>query len=234
MKKADFIVLFAALILFAPFFLYPPALNSYKLITSEYPMLMSFLKFALLATFGETLGLRIKTGRFNQKGFGILPRALVWGFLGLTIQMAFVIFSTGTPLFLVFLGMENAPEVFADPSPGWGKIAVAFSVSVAMNIFYAPVMMTMHKITDTHIENGGGTLRGLFKPMNTGKILSSINWQVQWDFVFARTIPFFWIPAHTLTFMLPVEFRVLFAAVLGIALGIILAVAAIKNKSAPS
>ncbi len=229
-KRADFIVLFATLILFAPFFLHPPAINSYKEITLEYPMLTSFLKFALLATLGETLGLRIKTGRYNRNGFGILPRAVVWGFLGLTIQMAFVIFSTGTPLFLVILGMENAPEVFMNSAFSWGKLAVAFCISIAMNIFYAPVMMTIHKVTDTHIENGGGTLRGLFKPMHTGKILSSINWQIQWDFVFRKTIPFFWIPAHTLTFMLPTEFRVLFAALLGIALGVILALAAMKNK----
>lgn len=232
MNRADWIVSFTAFVLLLPFFIYPPALETYKWATSEYPMLMSFLKFAILATFGETLGLRIKTGKFNQKGFGILPRAVVWGFLGLTIQMAFVIFSTGTPLFLVFMGMKNAVEIFGDPQMSIEKIAVAFSVSAAMNIIYAPVMMTIHKMTDTHIENGGGTLKGLFRPMDAGKILSSVNWHVQWGFVFRKTIPFFWIPAHTLTFLLPTEFRVLFAAILGIALGVILAVAALKNKSA--
>jgi len=45
-----------------------------------------------------------------------------------------------------------------------------------------------------------------------------------WNFIFKRTIPFFWIPAHTITFLLPPEFRVLFAALLGIALGLILAI----------
>jgi hypothetical protein len=43
--------------------------------------------------------------------------------------------------------------------------------------------------------------------------------------VFKKTIPFFWIPAHTITFLLPADFRILFAAILGVALGIILAIA---------
>jgi hypothetical protein len=46
-----------------------------------------------------------------------------------------------------------------------------------------------------------------------------------WGFVFKKTIPFFWIPAHTITFLLPPDVQVLFAALLGIALGTILAVA---------
>jgi len=51
---------------------------------------------------------------------------------------------------------------------------------------------------------------------------------VMWNFIFKKTIPFFWIPAHTITFLLPAEFRVLFAAVLGIALGLILAIGSQK------
>jgi hypothetical protein len=40
-----------------------------------------------------------------------------------------------------------------------------------------------------------------------------------------KTIPIFWIPAHTITFLLPSEYRVLSAAFLSIALGTILAFA---------
>ena len=40
-----------------------------------------------------------------------------------------------------------------------------------------------------------------------------------------RTIPLFWIPAHTFTFLLPPELRILFAAFLSVALGAILAFA---------
>ena len=44
-----------------------------------------------------------------------------------------------------------------------------------------------------------------------------------------KTIVFFWIPAHTVTFSLPPDFRVLMSAVLSLALGFILT---IKPKNA--
>ena len=52
---------------------------------------------------------------------------------------------------------------------------------------------------------------------------------MQWNFVFKKTIPFFWIPAHTLTFCLPADLQVLFAAICGVALGLILSIAAMKK-----
>jgi hypothetical protein len=58
--------------------------------------------------------------------------------------------------------------------------------------------------------------------------LGTLNWQAQWGFVFRKTIPFFWYPAHTITFLLPAEQRVLFAALLGIVLGVLLAVSVRK------
>ncbi len=94
-----------------------------------------------------------------------------------------------------------------------------------MNVVYAPVMMTFHKITDVHIIENGGTIKGLFQPVKIGKIFINLNWEVQWNFIFKKTIPFFWIPAHTITFLLPPDYQVLFAALLGIALGTILAFA---------
>lgn len=98
-----------------------------------------------------------------------------------------------------------------------------------MNIIYAPVMMTFHKITDTHIINNNGKLSCLYKKIQFANIFKSINWDVQWNFVFKKTIPFFWIPAHTITFLLPTDFQILFAALLGIILGLILAVASLKK-----
>jgi hypothetical protein len=151
-------------------------------------MLLSFLKFAILATLGEVIGLRIRTGAFYRQGFGLLPRALVWGFLGMTIHMAFVIFSAGVPVFLENTGLNHAVSVMATKDLSMLKVLVAFSISVAMNVIYAPVMMTLHKITDTHIEKTGGTLRGFFSRMDVGTILAGINWQVHWRFFVASVI----------------------------------------------
>lgn len=192
-------------------------------------MVTSFVKFAILATIGEIIGLRLRTGNYYQSGFGILPRAIVWGFLGLTIKLAFVIFATGTPIFLAYLGVEGA----ADAMKGGftlNKLLVAFSISAFMNLIYAPVMMTLHKITDIHIIANGGTLSGLLRPIQISKIFINLNWDVQWNFVFKKTIPFFWIPAHTVTFLLPPDFQVLFAAILGIVLGVLLAIASLKSS----
>lgn len=230
MKRKDLYFILAAMVLLSPFFIFDSVLEAYQSFNYEHGMIMSFIKFAVLATTGEVIGLRIKTGNYNQKGFGILPRAIVWGFLGLTIQMAFIIFSTGAPMFLVYLGIENAIETFAGNTFTPGKILVAFTISATMNLIYAPIMMTLHKITDTHIERHHGQTSSLLKPIHMGQIMSDINWKVQWNFVFKKTIPFFWIPAHTITFLLPAEYRVLFAAFLGIMLGVLLAFAAVSGK----
>ncbi|MGE0076240.1 MAG: hypothetical protein AB7S48_00105 [Bacteroidales bacterium] len=229
MKRNDIIVIAVVVLLLLPFFIFQPVYNFYVDYNAKHGMIMSFIKFAILATFGEAIGLRIRTGNYNQKGFGLIPRAIVWGFLGLTIKLAFVLFATGVPVFLAYMGIENAPTVIKE-SLSLSKVLVAFSISAALNIIYAPIMMTIHKVTDTHIMNNGGTVFGLLKPIKFGEILSGINWNVQWNFVFARTIPLFWIPAHTLTFLLPADFQVLFAAILGIALGVLLATASLKGS----
>jgi hypothetical protein len=224
MKRNDVIVIVGFILFFLPFFLSSTVYNFYNSFNKDHGMITSFIKFAVLATFGEVIGLRIRTGNYIQKGFGLLPRAIVWGVLGLTIKLAFVVFAFGTPAFLSYLGIKEASTAMQS-SMSMMKILVAFSISATMNIIYAPIMMTFHKITDTHIINNGGTLLGFFKPIKFGEIFSNLNWNVQWNFVFKKTIPFFWIPAHTITFLLPAEFQVLFAAILGIVLGILLAVA---------
>ena len=88
-----------------------------------------------------------------------------------------------------------------------------------------------HRITDTHILNCGGKLTSLVTPIKFGDIISSLNWKVQWNFVFKRTIPLFWIPAHTITFMLPAAYQVLFAASLSIVLGLLLSIAAVMSNN---
>jgi hypothetical protein len=100
-----------------------------------------------------------------------------------------------------------------------------------MNIFFAPMFMTVHKITDAHINETGGSIVKFFTHrIRFGYHLKNMNWDVMWGFVFLKTIPFFWIPAHTINFLLPPEYRILVAAILGIILGIILAVAAVMGK----
>jgi len=144
--------------------------------------------------------------------------------------MAFIIFATGVPNFLQYLGVENATEVMKQPFSST-KLLMSFSISAAMNLIYAPVLMTAHKITDTHIVENNGSLTAIFKPINVSRIITTMDWKVQWEFVFKKTIPLFWIPAHTITFLLPQDFQILFAAKLGIILGVFLAIAAVMGKN---
>ena len=234
MKKQDWLTILIIVVILAPFFI--PAtgfFDWFKASTAAHPFIMAFFKFAILATFGEMLALRIRKGVYNEKGFGIVPRMMVWGFLGMCITMAMMIFKSGVPAFLEAVGgceRGTLAAIFAAPELTWGKLGIAFAVSVLMNTIFAPVMMTFHKCTDIHILSNGGTVRGLLRPMKMREIMSTkVNWDVQWNVVFKKTIPLFWFPAHTITFILPSTFQVLFAALLGVALGLILALAGNKK-----
>ncbi len=228
MKRTDIGFIALVVAIFLPFFLIDSVYEWYKAFNAAHGMIMSFFKFAILATLGEMLGSRISTGEYLPKGFGMIPRMVVWGFLGMGINMAMIIFSKGTPIFLEYLGLQGASTML-DGAMCWEKVLVALSVSVAMNSIFAPVFMTLHKITDTHIARYGGSVSALVHPIKMGEIISGLNWKVQWGFVFKKTIPLFWYPAHTITFLLPSELRVLFAAILGVVLGVLLAVAAKKK-----
>ena len=240
MKKADWILILCVVVVLTPFFI--PATGFFDWFnrsTTEHPYIMAFFKFAILATLGECLALRIRKGVYSEKGFGVVPRMMVWGFLGMCIAMAMVIFKTGVPAFLGSVADAISGQgghgaaydaVFKASELTWGKLGIAFAVSVLMNSIFAPVMMTFHKCTDIHILDNGGTMRGLLRPMKMREIFAhKVNWDVQWNFVIKKTIPLFWFPAHTITFILPPTFQVLFAALLGVALGLILALAGGKK-----
>lgn len=222
MKRKDLWFALLVLALFLPFFLSPALYDLYRSFNASHGMVMSFVKFALLSTLGEMLGHRLSTGAYTSPTFGVAPRMVVWGVLGMAINMAMIIFSKGTPLFLEQMGMSNAVEAFLSPEFSWEKLVVALSVSVTMNTIFAPLFMTFHKVTDAHIAASGGSLRALITPIPMAERLASIDWQRQWGFVFKRTIPLFWYPAHTITFLLAPDYRVLFAALLGVVLGVLL------------
>ena len=88
-----------------------------------------------------------------------------------------------------------------------------------MNLFFAPAFMAFHKYTDTYLDLKVAR-KGAVKIKD---ITAAIDWDGFVSFIVLKTIPFFWIPAHTVTFLLPGEYRVVVAAFLSIALGAILA-----------
>ena len=141
---------------------------------------------------------------------------------------------TGAPAAMKSLGLDWAPAALAGPM-GAKKVATAFAVSLTINTMFAPAMMVAHKVADLHLEHYGGRLESLRRMPRPGALLRAVDWEAMWDIVLFRGVVFFWIPAHTVTFLLPEAFRVLFAAALGAVLGLILAWAGgRRSASAPA
>ncbi|MHB8087085.1 MAG: hypothetical protein ACYDH2_02435 [Anaerolineaceae bacterium] len=202
----------------AAFFAIPATRGLYVTANAAAPLLLAFIKFALLATGGEILAWRLKHKTYRLKGFGLLPKTLLWGIFGIIIYWAFGIFSGGVPKVFPFLASLPEP---------WRNILTAFAISLFLNLIFSPVFMLTHHLTDRFITANQG--RFPIRQFNMLTSLKGIDWDRMWGFVFTKTIPFFWIPAHTITFMLPSEWRMIFAACLSVFLGIILG-SVNKNK----
>ena len=178
---------------------------------------MAFSKFAILATMGELLATRISNGRWDTPS-GLMWKAVIWGLLGIIIALVFYIYSTGVSEalqkgLLPSLGKEGFLPTFV----------FAMFTSVLMNLFFAPTFMAFHRFTDTYIDMGNGKI-GRIVRLSLSEVLEQIDWNGFIKIVVCKTIPFFWIPAHTITFLLPPDHRILAAALLSIALGVILAI----------
>ena len=217
MKKGDFIW-GAILLAFTAFVVYPETRALFETFTSSHPYIGGFLKFGLLATMGEMLVVRIATKEW-KKAPGFIWRVVIWGFLGMVITLIFSIFSGGVMASLdkgLLIGKGN-------------NFAFAFFTSFMMNVTFAPAMMGFHRYTDTYLDLKYG--EGVVKP-TVAQVVDKIDWKGFVSFALLKTIPFFWVPAHTVTFLLPPQYRVLVAAYLSIALGLLLTISKRKKTHA--
>jgi hypothetical protein len=229
MKRSDIIFIIVFIGLFVPFFLSDRLYEFFVWFSTDWAFSASFIKFAILATMGEMLGSRIRTGIYLPQGFALVYRAIVWGFLGMTVKAAFVIFGGGVPIIMSYLGMENPQAVMAGPVTG-ARVLLAFAISIFLNIFYAPVLMVTHRVSDLHIAVAAGDRHKLLRVPDVTRLLASIDWNSMWGIVLKKSIPLFWIPAQAVNFLLPEEFRILVAAIYSTVLGVILALAAGADK----
>ena len=187
------------------------------------PYLMGFFKFAILASMGELLALRIVAQEW-KKPKGLLWRAVIWGVIGMTITLMFTLFDAG-----VRSCMERGYLPYAGGEGLIPALMTAFFISTVTNLFFGPSFMLFHRITDTWIELGQGKISRMQR-IRLEEILNAADLKGFVSFVVFRTIPAFWIPAHTVTFMLPPEYRVLMAAMLSVCLGVILGFARKKPE----
>lgn len=213
MKLKDVIWIAVVLALIA-IMVVPSVSTGYLWLNTNLPYVAGFLKFAILATMGDMLAIRLRRKCWAPiKGLGW--RALVYGFIGMLMTIVFQLFSGGT----VF-AMTNGFLPLAG-----NKFFTAFFTSLLMNCLFAPTFMAFHRITDTLIDmRYEQSARPRLKDA-----LNRIDFADFVSFVVCKTVPIFWVPMHTVTFLLPNEYRVLFAAILSIAMGAILSFA--KGRS---
>ena len=209
-----------ALVIVSSFLLFPVTREIFVQVTKEFPYAMGFVKVAVLATMGELLALRIIAGKWRTPP-GIVYRMIIWGILGMSFVITFDVYANGVA--------ASAKKGLLFAGGAYSGIMTAFWTSVIANLTFAPTMMAFHRITDTCIDLADGRF-DKFGSISLRQVVNQIDWYGFVGFVICRTIPFFWVPAHTITFLLPPEYRVLMAAFLSIALGAILAFAKRAKK----
>lgn len=218
-----FIVWFGVLFAVAFILLHPVTHAAFVAATNAHPYLMGFAKVAILATMGELMALRIAAGKWKTPA-GLPYRVLIWGFLGMTFVIVFDIFASGVAGAMSKGLLPETANKFVN------KLLFAFFTSLFMNFIFAPTFMFFHRVTDTLIDLGDGKLSGIMK-VKLKEVIDKIDMNGFVSFVVLKTIPIFWVPAHTVTFLLPAEYRVLMASFLSIAMGGILAFARRRKQS---
>ncbi len=204
------------LLLWAVVLVVPATREVFMAMTQAYPYISGFLKFFVLATMGDMLGARILYGQW-QKTKGIIFKAIIWGIIGMMITLAFTLYSEGV------LAAQNIGRL---PFHG-SKFGHAFLTSVMMNITFAPFMFLFHKFSDLYIDV---KYRGM-KKVTINDLVKEVDFNMLIGFSMLKTIPFFWIPCHTLVFLMPPQYRVVASAFLSIALGLMMAIAKKSKKT---
>ncbi|WP_394266957.1 hypothetical protein [Anaerotignum sp.] len=183
--------------------------------TEAHPLMMAYAKFAILAGLGECIGIRLRERTWKLPG-AFCHRVILWGFFGVLITIYMKLFSNGVHDILEsgYLLLPNKEILFA------------FLTSTFLNGMFGPSFMTLHKLSDTYLD-----LKVVEKQPHVSlkDVVNRIDWQTQIRFVVFKTIPFFWIPVHTITFLLPEVYRTIVSALLSLALSLILFFAKTKK-----
>jgi len=175
------------------------------------PLIAAFIQFAILGMVGEWVSAKVKRVPMGLGPVTFLGKMLAWGILGFIIKLAFKSFDGfAEHLIQVFRPDLNMKILMSTTG---GLICWAFIKSVSINIFFAPQMMFFHRWEDNLVLR-----RNSYVGM--GFALKSILW--------------FWIPAHTITFSIPIpDVQITLAAIWGVMLGLILGLAMRRNVAAP-
>ncbi|WP_324824185.1 hypothetical protein [Sinanaerobacter sp. ZZT-01] len=214
MKKEDIKWVFAYAVLFAVVMILIIT-EGFAWANMKFPYLAGFFQFAIFASAGEILSSRILEGEWVMNRATAF-KAFCWGGGGIIVTLAFRVFSEGT---------ECVMQIGLLPFYG-NSLALAFFTSCTNNFFFAPLHSAAMRVCGSYAE-----LRyKQSEKITVRQAIEFIDWGELVDFVLFKTIPFFWIPINTLGFLLPVEYRIVFAAMLSLVFGILMTVLKLRER----
>jgi len=164
----------------------------YIQIVQAYPIITAMVQFAILGTLGDIFSKWI----INRKIFFPFGAGI------LLLKMAeWSILAVCIKY--AFTGFHGFVDSLISHSliPEPGTIGRSFAISLSMNLQFGPFLVITHRLLDNLITREKNW-------NNIDKALLTLIW--------------FWIPAHTVTFILPKPYQIGLAAVWSVILGLIL------------
>lgn len=167
-------------------------LHNYVAWVHQMPIISAMIQFAILGTLGEIVSKWIVKKSFKY------PFSFA---ITLWKMVVWAILAIGIKY--AFIGHAGMIDYLVEKNmlPQLSKFAKALAISISMNAQFGLLLVIMHRVLDNLVEKHKNW-SGLDKSMY------SLVW--------------FWIPAHTVTFLLPDAYKIGMAAVWSVALGLIL------------
>ena len=167
-------------------------MNSYVELVKAYPLYTAMLQFAVLGTFGDVIS------KWMQQGRVFMPYKAQILILKM-LEWAFLAIT----IKYAFVGFQGFVDSLVSHQllPEFGLFGRAFAVSVAMNLQFGLLLVMLHRFLDN-----------LIAQQSNWKNIDKGMWSLIW----------FWIPAHTVTFMLDKPYQIGLAAIWSVVLGLIL------------
>ncbi|MGC9321166.1 MAG: hypothetical protein ACP5FY_02830 [Kosmotogaceae bacterium] len=159
----------------------------------DFPFISAMIQFSIFGTLGDYISVKIAGSKANFSFSLMVLKALEWAFLAIFIKIAFI----GYEGFVSSLVINRIlPQVFVE-----SVLLNAITRSLSMNLQFGVFLVIFHRLLDNLVLQTKNW-------KNLDKALLSLMW--------------FWIPAHTLTFVLPKDFQIGLAALWSFMLGLLL------------
>ncbi len=167
-------------------------MNWYIEAVKAYPILSAMIQFAVLGTFGDIIS-KWAIERRVHLPFGFIQ--VLWKMLEWALLAVGIKYA--------FIGFHGFVDSLTQHSllPELNDLGRSFAISTSMNLQFGPFLVITHRLLDNLASKEKNW-------DNLDKGMLSLLW--------------FWIPAHTVTFLLPRSFQIGLAALWSVALGMIL------------